>query len=503
MPNSFDTNSYSPSTRKLFVLGIGFVLIAALIAAACIAKSEGNFDRIVRVTAELVNVGDGLPDKSDVKFRGVLVGDVSDVELTGNGRPNIVHIDLKPGYVNEIPSTVTARVVPSNVFAVSSIQLIDNGTASSPLRAGAVIAEDTSNATVLFQSLLSKVRLLLTSAVRDPNDRTIGVLAAITQGTQGRGDQIEAAGHDLNEIVTQLNTVVGDNDAPSTVSALTDATAALRHAAPDLYDALDEAIPPMRTFAEKRTDLTDFLSAGLHTVGGLADAFDHQTDRLITITTELAPVVGVLGTNAGQFPPIFTRIQRLADRFNSALDRDTNLFTVKVVISLTPTRQYVRADCPRYGALEGPSCRTAPEIPTAPALYPALGSMGYPPPPPGVAENRPNFAPPRDSTRHAGEVPGGPGNAPLPGPVSEQPAPAPPPASLPLPAESGSPGPPGDVQPQSAVIGGTVGPVGSEQEKAQLSQIVGGQANAATQLLLGPVVRGSTVSVAPDPGGDR
>ena len=497
MPNAFDTNSYSPSTRKLFVVGIGFVLIAALIAVACIAKSKGEFDRIVRVSADLVNVGDGLPEKSDVKFRGVLVGQVSDVELVGNGRPNIVHIDMKPDYAKGIPSTVTARVVPSNVFAVSSVQLIDNGNASSPLGEGAVIAEDTSSSTVLFQTLLSKVRRLLTSAARDPDDHTVGVLAAVTEGTQGRGDQIETAGRDLNEIVTQLNTVVGDTDAPSTISALTDATAALKHAAPDLYDALDKAIPPMRTFAEKRSELADFLSAGLHTVGTLADSFDHQTDRLITITTELTPVVGVLADNAGQFPTIFTRLQNLAERFNHARDPFTHLLTVKAIISLTPSRTYVRADCPRYGALEGPSCQTAPEVPTAPALYPALGSMGYPPPP--VTENRPNYAPPRDSTRPAGEVPGGPGNAPPPGPPPDQPAPE---APL-LPAESGPPSAPGDVQPQSAANAGNVGPVGSEQEKAQLSQIIGGQANAATQLLLGPVVRGSTVHIAPDPGGNQ
>jgi hypothetical protein len=352
---------------------------------------------------------------------------------------------------------------------------------------------------VLFQSLLTKIRLLLKSAARDRDDHTVvGVLAAVTQATQGRGDQIATAGRDLNEIVTQLNTVVGDGDAPTTTSALTDATAALRHASPDLYDALDAAISPMRTFAEKRTELTDFLSAGLHTVGTLGDAFDHQTDRLIAITTQLTPVVGVLADNGGQFQPIFTRVQRVADRFNFALDRDTNLFTAKAIISLTPTRQYVRADCPRYGALEGPSCQTAPEVPTAPDLYPALGSMGYPPLP-GISENRPNLAPPRDSTRHAGEVPGRPGDTALPGPPPEQPTPEVPP----LPAESGSPGPSGDVQQQSAMIGGTVGPVGSEQEKAQLSQIVGGPANAATQLLLGPVVRGSTVHITPDPGGNR
>jgi hypothetical protein len=59
------------------------------------------------------------------------------------------------------------------------------------------------------------------------------------------------------------------------------------------------------------------------------------------------------------------------------------------------------------------------------------------------------------------------------------------------------------VQPQSAVIGGTAGPVGSREEKDQLGRIVGGRATAATELLLGPLARGTTVHLAPHPGGER
>ncbi len=502
MPNSFDSDSRGPSNRRLFVVGMCFLLVAAVCIATAIVKSKGGLDRLVLVSAELVNVGDGLPAKSDVKFRGVLVGDVSDVELRGRGRPNIVRIRLKPEYASGIPDTVTARVVPSNVFAVSSVQLVDDGTAGAPLQAGAVIHEDTRLSTVLFQSLLTKVRQLLKGVGREPTDRSVGILAALSEATEGRGDQIVDAGRDLNEIVTQLNTVVATEAGPSTISAIADATHALQDASPDLHDALDSAISPMLTFTEKRAELENLLSAGLRTVGTIGDAFDNQTDRLIAITTQLTPVVGVLADNDGQFQPIFTRVQRLAERLDFALDRETNLFTIKIVVSLTPFRTYVRADCPRYGALEGPSCQTAPEVPTAPALYPALGSKGYPPTP-GVPENRPNLAPPRDSVRHAGEVPGGLGQAPpLPGPV-EQP---PPPGRAELPGPPGRaelPGPPGDVQPQAVEIGGNVGPVGSDQETHQLSRIVGGQANSSTELLLGPLVRGTTVSIAPDSGGDR
>ena len=502
MPNSYESDPRSTSNRVLIALGAGFLLIASVASVLAIMKSKGDLDRIVRVTAELVNVGDGLPEKSDVKFRGVLVGQVSDVVTGAHGQPNVVHIALKPEYASWIPNTVTARVVPSNAFAVSSVQLIDPGTSAPGLTAGAVIHEDTSLPTVMFQSTLNKFREVFYALTRAPDDHSVGVLAAITEATQGRGDRLRETGRDLNEIVAQLNTVVNRDAGPSTVAALTDAADALRDVSPELFDALGSAVRPMRTFAEKRAALANLLSSGLTTTGTLGSAFDHQTDRLITITTLLTPVVGVLADNVGQFQPIFTRIQRVADQLNEIWNPDTNQLTVKAIVSLTPFRTYVRADCPRYGALEGPSCQTAPEIPTAPALYPALASMGYPPPS-IPTENRPNLAPPRDSVRHAGEVPGGPGLAPLlPGPPGTDP---PPPIDAPLPAEAPSSPALGaaNIEHQVAVIGGNVGPVGSAEELGRLSQIVGGEANAATQLLLGPLVRGTNVAIAPDTGGER
>jgi hypothetical protein len=65
----------------------------------------------------------------------------------------------------------------------------------------------------------------------------------------------------------------------------------------------------------------------------------------------------------------------------------------------------------------------------------------------------------------------------------EPPGPAPAPPLLPAEAAPAS-------------FGGNVGPVGSDQERDQLSLITGRPATPATQLLLGPVARGTTVSVA-------
>ncbi|WP_155764443.1 MlaD family protein, partial [Mycobacterium colombiense] len=178
MPNSFELDGRGPSDRQLFGIGIAVVVVSALVTTAMLVKSTGRLNDYVRVVADLVNVGDGLPQKSDVKYHGVLVGMVNGVVPAAHGKPNYVHIDLKEDYAKSIPANVTARVVPSNVFAVSSVQLVGNGPGVK-IRNGAHILEDKRLPTVLFQTTVSKLRDLLAAAGRGRDDRSVGILAAL------------------------------------------------------------------------------------------------------------------------------------------------------------------------------------------------------------------------------------------------------------------------------------------------------------------------------------
>ena len=505
MGNSFDHDPRGSTDRKLGVIGTIFAVIAAIAAVLMVVKSQGKLDDFIRVDLKLVNIGDGLPERSDVKFRGVIVGMVSGVTPSQHGQPNVVHVNIQPQFAPQIPDNVTARVVPANLFAVSAVQLVQNGSGARSIRSGDVVMEDQTLPTVLFQNVLAKLRQLLKAVGQSPDANNVGVFAAISEATHGRGQKLTDAGGDLNRVMQQLNSVVqSDDSGPTTLSALKAASESLRVASPDLFAALDSSVKPMRTFAEKRTQLTNFLTGGLRTTGTLADAFDHQIDRMIQVSTGLTPGLGVIADHAGEFHSISSRLQVLADKvYDEGWNAETNMLKLKLVISMNPSRQYARADCPRYGAMEGPSCQTAPEIPTAPDLRPGLASMGAGLPA-WVPENRPNYAPPRFSVPIVPDFPGPPDPD---APPAPQAVPAPqaapgavPPVGPPLPAEAGAPAP---VQQQSAPLyGGLVGPVGSQNEKDQLSQIVGGPATSAQQLLLGPVARGSDVQVTPVPGAD-
>jgi len=540
--NSLDPDGRGPSNRQLLGCGVALLAVVAMVTATLLVKSTGRLDPYVRVVADLVNVGDGLPQRSDVKYHGVLVGMVDSVTPAADGNPNFVHIDLKPEYAESIPAGVTARVVPSNVFAVSSVQLVDQGSGT-PIRAGAHIPEDTELPTVLFQTTISKLRDMLAATGRGREDKTVGILAAVNAATEGKRTELLASGAQLNRLIDQLDSIVAPGPDATTVSALIDATRGLQATAPELLDSLQQAIEPMQTLVEQRAQLDALISGGVHTMGTTETALNNHTDRLVKITGEMTPVVGVLAQTSHHFVPAFVKLNTLADKFFEHVwmpDRDVG--NMRINLSFTPSYTYTRADCPQYGELKGPSCFTAPLVPTRPELPDVLLPQNYQPPkdlapPPGtilgengnlvvvgppyinpnpsLADPNPPLPPwmapaaPVPGTANPALIPTPPPPVPLspPAPVAPKPwsdptapntrnatggpppAPAAPPAAPPLAAEAAP-----------ASYGGNVGPVGSPGERAQFSALTGQPATSATQLLLGPLARGTTVSVVQEAG---
>ncbi|MGV0047969.1 MlaD family protein [Mycobacterium colombiense] len=510
MANSLDFDGRGPSDHQLLAMGAAVLLIASLVTGSLLLKSTGRLNDYIRVVAELTNVGDGLPARSDVKYHGLLVGAVDNVIPAAYGKPNFVHINLKPEYAKDIPGGVTARVVPSNVFAVSSVQLVD-GRPSSSIRSGARIPEDSQLSTVIFQTTISKLRDILAATGRGREDHSVGILAAVAAATNNRRPALLAAGAQMTRVLDQLNGIVTTDPGPSTVSALLDATRGLQSTAPDLVDVLHDAVKPMQTLVEKREQFRSLVTGSHHTFGVSRQAFDNHTDQLIEMTQHLTPALGVFALHSDKFVPIFTRLNRLSDKFfQEVWDPELDTGNMRVNLALTPTYTYTRADCPRYGQLLGPSCYTAPTIAVRPDLPEVLLPQNYHPPadlapPPGTRIGPDNnlvpVGPPLYNPNPNLQDP----NPPLPwwpwptGPAprvpgTADPDDAPPPEG---PPPAPNPGRPGAVAPSG--YGGNVGPVGSQRERDQLGWITGQgrPASVATQLLLGPVARGTAVSLTP------
>lgn len=486
---NFNPTGREAGERRLFIAGLSMIVASTAVAGLLIAKSTGRLESFTRITADLSNVGDGLPSRSDVRYHGLLVGTVNDVVPATYGKPNLVNIDLTAEYAPSIPATVTARVVPSNVFAVSGVELVDSvGGASGqrPIRSGDHIREDTAIPTVLFQTTISKLRDILYATGRGREDKTLGILAALNAATQNRGTEMLAAGGHLDRIVNQLNAIAAaDSTSPSTIGALIDAAHGLQRTAPDLLDSLHRAVGPMRVLVEQRVQLDEMLSGGAHTLNTASTALPNRIDQLITISGQFTPVVGVLADTAHNWLPAYLKLHNLADKFMSeSWIPEVDTPNMRINISFTPSYSYTRADCPKYGELKGPSCSTAPLV----AVRPDLPEVLLPQ----------NYQPPADLMPPPGTVVGPSGNLVAVGPPVLTPNPNLNDPNPPLP-QGMTPAPPvpGTANPDLVApsgYGGNVGAVGSPTERAQLEVITGQPVTSATQLLLAPVVRGMTVS---------
>ncbi|MFF0499987.1 MlaD family protein [Nocardia aobensis] len=376
MPIAFESDGRRLSDTRLLLRGLAFLVVAGLAVTALVARSQGFFERSVEVTADLADIGDGLPAKSDVKFHGVLVGSVTDVVASQDGGHIRVHVSLRPQRASAIPATVTARVVPSNVFAVPSVQLVDNGPGPA-LTAGSLIPQDRGVATVRLQTSLSALDRIAAAAGRSGTDPTLGILTTVERATRGRGDAAVRAAGQLSRIVTELDRTIAPDGTAGTLDTLSRAVTEFQSSAPDLLDALHNAVVPLRTVAEHRAQVQQLMGGALRTATEVDTGLTHQGDAMRGVTARMGPVLDVLSRGGQGFVQMTTSVKVVDQKFLSEFwNPQTHNGTAKIIIELSPHKQYTRADCPRYGPLEGSSCRTAPVA--GPAVITGPGSTAAP-----------------------------------------------------------------------------------------------------------------------------
>jgi phospholipid/cholesterol/gamma-HCH transport system substrate-binding protein len=369
----FESDDRHLSNAVLFVRGLAVLAVITVTVAAMIARSEGAFARTVEVTALLVDVGDGLPRKSDVKYRGVLVGSVREVVPAPDGRANSVRIDLLAEHAGGIPATVTARVVPSNVFAVPSIQLIDNGPGAA-LAEGARIPEDHSRAGVQLQTSLTALNHIVAAVGRPRSDPTVGILETVERATRGRGEDALAAAAQLERIVRAYNAEAASTGESPLLTGLSEAVHGLQQSAPDLLAALHDAVGPMRSVAEQRLRLAELLTGSIATSERVGTAMTNRTGTIIDLNSRMGPVLQILAAGSGNFVQMTTSQTRVARVFTHDFwNAEDQSGTAEVIVELTPHKQYTRTDCPRYGELAGASCENGPA-----AGPPVIGTLDLP-----------------------------------------------------------------------------------------------------------------------------
>ncbi|MCP2316644.1 virulence factor Mce family protein [Nocardia amikacinitolerans] len=458
-----DPSGRGPSARQLSLAGLAMLTATAILLGLLMLRYNGFFEDKVRVTAELTSTGDGLPARADVKFRGMVVGTVAAVEVVAKGEQQRAEIHLKPAVAPTIPAGVTARVVPNNLFGVTAIELVDNGSAGAKLAAGAVIPEDTSTATMQLQTTLTVLRDVLDNIQPEKLGRVLATLAAaLDPAARVPGSTIER----LDRWVTEVRAIPGVGEL---LGDLGRATTELSKSAPDLVGVLAESVTAARTLTERRDNLVALLANASSTIDSVNSLFARNPDAAKDLVPGLDELFGSLAQDPQAIPDtarnLNASLAKLATVFHFGPSRQ---MVWKMDVSFTPFQQYTAADCPTYGYLTGPRCGG----PTVPEVAP---EQEYP------AQLQPRWldaAGPQPTLT----LPGVEGAPALPG------LPAIPGLAIP-----GLPAIPGITVPATGTPAAR--PIAGGRGHAGVAAIVGGQPTAAQLLLLTPLLAGGSVTV--------
>ncbi|MGI8332959.1 MlaD family protein [Actinomadura scrupuli] len=174
----------SPRSRRLFRL-IGAGAVAAGVVASYLGVQAGHPGSTYLV-ATFGRAGQGLDDQSDVKIRGINVGNVSSVKLTKEGKVR-VRIRLNRGI--KAPQSTVAVIEPLSVFGPKFVNLEPgSGENVGPYLADGGVIGQTRDPQEL--SDIAEPTYNLLGAV-DPADLTT-LLQTFSSGLNGRGPQLAA-----------------------------------------------------------------------------------------------------------------------------------------------------------------------------------------------------------------------------------------------------------------------------------------------------------------------
>lgn len=349
-----DPSGRGPTLRQVAAAGVAMLLAVGAAGWLLMLRYTGYFTAHVTVTAVMTSTGDGLPAHADVKYRGILVGSVTDVQIADKGAQQRVTIALRPDRAAAIPDNITARVIPNNLFGVTAMEFVDNGPAPTGLRAGAVIPEDPRGSTEL-QTTLTTLRDILDHIEPERLGRVLGTLADALE------PQYRTPGSTIDRLDRWLTTVDGIPGIGGLLGNLGAATEALNQSAPDLVNVLDDSLTTADTLTQRRANLIAMLTTAGGTVDTVNALFARSPNAGKALVSGTNMMIGTLAADPDAIPDSVANLNVSLHHWEAVFHWGPgHLMAWSMHVStINPFRQYTATDCPHYGDEYGPRCGTA------------------------------------------------------------------------------------------------------------------------------------------------
>lgn len=371
------------SRGRYQLYGVVLLVVAAVFIATTIGFYGKVFRSIVPVTLETDRVGTQMRVGADVKVRGAVVGDVTDIRQSHGGA--VLELALYPEQVERIPGDVMAKLLPKTLFGERYIALESPpGGGATPIAAGDVIPQDRSAGTIEIEKVLDDLMPVLQALQPQKLSTT---LSAISNALRGRGEQVGETLVGLNDYLQKLDPALPDLEA--VLGRIDDVTNTYADAAPELLTALEDLSTTSRTVVEHKEQLATMLGSLTTTAQDSTQFLQANQENLIDVTADSRATLEILEKYAPQYPCMFKQFAGQIETGERSFGKGKkNPEMGRFTIEFTASRgKYVPGrDDPEYNDKRGPRCYPWVESPDVFPQYAPGGPVddgSYKPPPPG------------------------------------------------------------------------------------------------------------------------
>lgn len=346
----------SGSVTHARIAGAVLATIILAFAALTYLSYSAAFSSTDSVTVTSPRAGLVMDKDAKVKYRGIQIGKVSDIEYQDNEAKLTLAIDN--AQMRYIPSNAVVKIASNTIFGAKSVEFVPpQNPSGTSLQPGARVQASSVQLEVntLFQTLVDLLHKV------NPVDLN-ATLSAIGEGLRGHGDDFGATLAGLNQYLPKINPKM------STLQSDFQQAAAVGNiygdAAPDLVTVLDN-VP---TISDTLVDEQDNLNATLLAATGLADngtaTLEPAQDDLIAALQRLRAPLKVLSDYSPEFGCLFSGVKKAIDQFGPVIGgTKPGLFTSSNFVLGVPIYTYPES-LPIVNATGGPNCRGLPNMPS-------------------------------------------------------------------------------------------------------------------------------------------
>ncbi|GAA2343196.1 MCE family protein [Saccharopolyspora halophila] len=353
-------------------MGVAFLAVVAMFLAGTIGAYNKVFTPHVPITLEADTAGNQMQSGADVKVRGVVVGEVREINA-GRGGARL-RLALQPDKAEMIPANVRARLLPKTLFGERYVSLdIPQRTANATLASGDVIAQDRSESAMEIEEVLDDLMPVL-QAVQPQQVAT--TLDAVSQALRGRGEQLGDTLVQLDAYLEKFHPSLPKLE--SVIDRLDEVSNTYADAAPDLLRAVRDMSTTSRTIVEQKTQL-QHLTGTLTSASTDIDRFmEVNAGNFIRLADTSRSTLELLAEYSPEYPCMLKQFEAGIEPANESFGKGSKHPNIgKFTLEVTASRgKYVPGrDDPKNLDQRGPRCYPFVEPPDTFPQYPPGGPI--------------------------------------------------------------------------------------------------------------------------------